>query len=133
VAEEVRVDALGLESCLLGEATQDEECAGTGQRTALRVEKELRAMSAVEKRPAPRQVTPECLRRLSPDRNDSLLVALSDDAHEAVVEVDTTFRKAHGFRHAQSGAVEELHERPIPECPRRDAVGRLDQAHGFAR
>ena len=32
VAQEVGVDALGLEPCLVGEAAQDEEDAGAGER-----------------------------------------------------------------------------------------------------
>ena len=50
VAEEVGVDALGLEPCLLGEPAQDEEGAGAGQRAALRVQEELGPEAAVEVR-----------------------------------------------------------------------------------
>ena len=48
VAEQVRVDALRLEAGLLGEAAQDQEGAGAGQRAALRVEEELGPVAAVE-------------------------------------------------------------------------------------
>ena len=45
------MDALRLEAGLLGEAAQDQEGAGAGERPAVRVQEELGAVSAVEVRP----------------------------------------------------------------------------------
>src|SRR3954447_19077115 len=53
MAEEVRMHAGRVESRLRGQAPEDKEGAGPGQRTALRVQEELRAVSAIEERPAP--------------------------------------------------------------------------------
>src|SRR5579862_2804463 len=48
MAQQVRVDALGLETRLPGEAAQDEKGAGAGQRPALRIQEELGAEAPVE-------------------------------------------------------------------------------------
>ena len=52
VAQQVRVDALGLEPGLRGEAPQDQERAGAGQAAALGVEEQLGPVAAVEVRAA---------------------------------------------------------------------------------
>ena len=52
VAEQMRMDARGIEPGLLGPAPQDQEGAGAGERPALRVEEELGTVPAVEVRPA---------------------------------------------------------------------------------
>ena len=88
VPQEVRMDALRLEAGLLGEPAQDQERAGAGERPALRVEEELGPVAAVEVRPAAGEVAAQRLGRLPADRDDALLAALADRAHEAVVEVD---------------------------------------------
>src|SRR4051812_22356392 len=48
MAQQVRVDALGLEARAAGEAAQDQEGARAGERAALRVEEELRSVPLVE-------------------------------------------------------------------------------------
>src|SRR5947208_10459800 len=56
VAQEVRVDALGLEPCLAGQAPQDEEDAGARERPAARVEEQLLPVPPVEVRTASREI-----------------------------------------------------------------------------
>jgi hypothetical protein len=47
----MRVDALRVEPCLLGELTEDQEGAGARQRPAACVQEELLSVAAVEIRP----------------------------------------------------------------------------------
>ena len=56
VAEQVRVDALGLEARSLGQTAEDQERAGARERPALRVEEQLHAVAAVEIRAPVREV-----------------------------------------------------------------------------
>jgi hypothetical protein len=88
VPEQVRMDPRGLEAGAAGEAPEDEERACSGQRTALRVEEELRTVAPVEVRPAAGEVAAKRLCGLAADRDDALLLALADAADEAVVERD---------------------------------------------
>ena len=88
VAEEVGVDALGLEPCLRGELAQDQERAGAGQRPAAGVEEQVGPVAAVEVRSAERQVAAYRLGGRAAERDDALLVALAEHAHDAGVDVD---------------------------------------------
>ena len=56
MTEEMGVDALRIEACLLGELPQDQERARPRQRAAAGVQEELRAVARVEERPAAREV-----------------------------------------------------------------------------
>ena len=116
-----------------GEPAQDQERAGAGQRAALRVQEELGPVAPVEVRPAAREVAAERLDRLAADRDDPLLAALADDAHEPVVEVDAALLEPDRLGDAQAGAVEQLDERAVAERARRDAVRGVDQPLGLAR
>ncbi len=78
VAEQVRMDAPRLEARLLGEAPQDQERAGAGQRAALGVQEELRPVPPVEVRPPAGEVAAERLDRRAADRHDALLAALAE-------------------------------------------------------
>src|SRR4051812_22705107 len=113
VAQEVRVDAFGLEPCLVGEATQDEEDTGAGERPAVRVQEQLLPVAAVEVRSTAREVAAEGIRCLPPDRHDPLLAALAEAADEPVLEIDGLPVERDHFAHAQAGAVEELAEGPV--------------------
>lgn len=52
VPEQVGVDPLGVEARFLGQLPEDQEGAGPGQGPAFGVQEELRAVPAVEERPA---------------------------------------------------------------------------------
>ena len=52
VAQKMRVDALGIQSCLARETAKHEEDPGAREGAAARVQEELRAMAGVEERPA---------------------------------------------------------------------------------
>ena len=104
-----------------GEPAQDQERARAGERAALRVQEELRPVPPVEVRAAAGEVAPERLDRLAADRDDALLAALADDAHEPVVEVDAALLEPDRLRDAQARAVEELDERAVAQRARRDA------------
>ena len=52
MAKDVGVNAGRVETRLLGEPAEDQERAGAGEGAALGVEEELRAVAAVEVRPA---------------------------------------------------------------------------------
>src|SRR3954452_6935242 len=128
MAEQVRVDAARLQSGLLGKPAQDEECARSRQRTALRIEEELGPVPLVEIRPPAREIPPQRLDRLAPDRHDALLRALAGAADDALLEVDTVLRQSDGLAHAEPGAVEELDERPVAQGARRGSCCGLDEA-----
>src|SRR3954447_18630887 len=89
-------------------------------------------MATVEVRPSARRVAAKRLSRLTADRNDPLLAALADDAHEAVVQVDRGTLEADGLRHAQARAVQQLDEGAVAQRPRRDTGGGVDQPLGLA-
>ena len=84
VAEEMGVHAARLEAGPLGEAAEDEERACARQRAATRVEEEVGAMTPVEVRAPEREVAARGLGRRPPERDESLLAALADHAHDAV-------------------------------------------------
>src|SRR5690242_16315492 len=84
VAQEVRVDALGLEPGLRGQPTQDEEDAGAGERPSVGVEEQLLPVAPVEVRAATGEIAAERVRGLSSDRDDPLLAPLAEAADEAV-------------------------------------------------
>src|ERR1041385_3964821 len=73
VAQEMRVDALGLEPGLGGQAAQDQEHAAAGERAAVRVQEELLPVAAVEVRAAAGEVAAKRVGGLPPDRDDALL------------------------------------------------------------
>ncbi len=90
-------------------------------------------MTAVEVRAAQREVAAHGLGRGTAERHDPLLVALAEHAHDARVEVDGRLLQPERLRHAQPGAVEQLHQRAIAHRPRLRAVRRLDQPLGLGR
>src|SRR5581483_8933322 len=132
VPQQVRVDALGLEPRLLGDAAQDQERPGSRQRAALCVQEELRPVPAVEERPAAGEVAAERLRRGAADRDDSLLVPLADTPNEALVEVDARSLEADGLADAQTCAVQELDEGCVAQGAGARAGRGLDQPLGLA-
>ena len=127
VAQEVGMDALGLEPCLVGEAAQDEEDAGAGERPAVRVEEQLLPVAPVEVGPAAREVAAEGVRCLAPDRDDPFLAALAEAADEPVLEIHGLPVERDRLAHAQPGAVEELAEGAVAEVSRRRPGGRVEE------
>jgi len=132
VAEQVRVDSSRFETGFRGAFAEDQKRARTSERPSLRVQKQLRAMTPVEVRPPAGEVTAECLHRLAADRDDALLIALADAAHESVVERDAAFVERARLRDAQARAVQELDQRPVAEVARLRPGGRFDESLGFA-
>ena len=132
VAQQVGVDAARLEPGDRGQPAQDQEGARAGQRPALRVQEELGAVAAVEVGAAAREVAAQRLDRWPPDRDDALLAALADDAHEPVVEVDAALLEPDRLGDAQPRAVEQLDERAVAQRSRRRAVRGPDQPLGLA-
>jgi hypothetical protein len=127
VAEQVRVDALGLESGAFREASEDQERTRARQSASLGVEEELRTVSSVEVRAAVRQVAAQRVRGVTSDRDDPLLAALAGAGDEAALEVDIRLAEPDGLADAQAGAVQQLDERAIPQRARRRSRRRLDQ------
>src|SRR5438067_10785525 len=95
VAQQVGMDAPGLEPRALGEAAEDQEGAGAGQRASLRVQEELRPVATVEIWASVRQVAPQRVRRVAADRHDPLLAALAGTSDEAALQVDVGLAEAH--------------------------------------
>ena len=112
---------------------QDQEGAGAGERAALRVQEQLRAVAPVEVRPAAREVAAERLGGGASDRDDPFLVALADAAHDPLVQVDAGALEPDRLADPQPGAVEQLDERGVAQRARGRAGGGLDQPLGLAR
>ena len=119
VAQEVRMHAAGLEARAVGELAQDEKGAGAGQRAAAGVEEEIGPVAPVEMRATERHVAAERLGRRPAERDEPLLVALPDDAHDPGLEVDRRLAQADGLGDPQPRAVEELDEGAVAQRTRR--------------
>ena len=72
VPQKVWMHALGLETGFPGELPEDQEGARPCERTALRVEEDLRPVPLVEVRPAACEVASQGLDGLPADRNDPI-------------------------------------------------------------
>ena len=118
---------------LRGEPAQDQERAGAREAAALGVQEQLRPVARVEERPAAREVAAQRLHRLAADRDDALLRALADAAHEPCVEVDARLLEADGLADAQARAVEQLDERAVAQVARRRARRCFDEPLGLGR
>ncbi len=70
-------------------------------------------MAAVEVRAAAREIASKSRHRRTADRDDALLAALADHAHEPSVQIDAGLVQPHGLRDTQSGAIEQLDERLV--------------------
>ena len=128
VAEEVRMDTARLEAGAVGEFLEDEERAGAGERTAARVEEELRPVAAVEMRAAEGEIAAHGLGGGTAERDEALLAALSEHADDALVDGDAALLEPDGLGHAKPGAVQELDERTVAKrsrawCPSRRRSG----------
>ena len=128
VAEEMRMDATGLEAGTFGELPQDEECARAGQRAAACVQEEVGTVAAVEVWAAEREIAADGLGGGAPERNEPLLAALSQDADDPLVDRDAALLEPRGFRDPEPGSVEQLHERAIAERARCRADRGLDES-----
>ena len=119
--------ALWLETGAVGQLAQDEECAGSRERAAARVQEELRPVAPVEVRPPQREVAPHRLRSRPPERHEPLLAALAEHPHDALLDGDAALLEPDGLRDTQPGAVEELDERAVAKSTRRGSRCSVDQ------
>jgi hypothetical protein len=132
MAEEVGMHPCRIETRFRGQAPEDEEGAGTGQPAALRVEEELRAVPAIEERPAPGEVAAHGLDAFASERDDPLLVSLAEAPNDAVVQVDPAAVEPHRLADPEPGSVEELDQGAVAERSWSRPVRRLDQALDLA-
>ena len=132
VAEEVRMDAAGLEPGLLGQPPENEERAGTSQWPALSVQEQLRPVATIEVRTPSCEIAAQRLHRTPADRHDPFLAAFANGADEAFLEVDTAALEADGLAHSQACAVEQLHEGLVTQSTRRRTGSRVDEPLGLA-
>src|SRR5262249_26260427 len=123
--------AVGLQAGPLGEAPQDEERASPSQWAAPRIQEELGPVAAVEVGPATREGAAQGLRRLPSHGHDALLASFAETADEPPVQLHPTPLEPESLRDAQAGAVEELHERGVPQVARARPSGRLYEALGL--
>jgi hypothetical protein len=128
MAQEVGMHAFRLQTGLAGQPPQDQEGSGPGQGPSLRVEEQLRSVPPIEVRPSERHVTPECVHCLAADRDHALLAALADRPDEPLLQIHACSIEPDRLADSETGAVEELDERPISEGARRRSGGRVDQA-----
>ena len=131
VAEEVRVDATRLEPCAFGQLAKDQERAGAGERAAARVEEQLGPVAPVEMGPAEGEVAAHGLGGRPPERDEPFLAALSEHAHNALLDRDAVLLQPDRLRHTEAGAVHELHERAIAQRPRHRPRRGVDQPLGL--
>jgi hypothetical protein len=131
--QKVRVHAAGLEARTLGELAQDEERAGSRERSAARVQEELGTVAAIEMRATEREVPANGLGGGSSEGHEPLLPALAEDADDAFVERDARLLEPGGLGHAQPGTVEELDERAVAKRARRRPDGGVDESLGLGR
>src|SRR6266545_1068545 len=133
MTEEVRMDSLRIESCLRGDAAEDQEGPCAGQATAPRVEEELRPVARVEVRAPACQVSAYGLDGLPTDRDDPLLGPFPDAADKPALEVDARLLQADGLADPQARAVEELDERLVAQRAWARASRSLDEPFSFRR
>src|SRR6266536_4345532 len=133
VPEQVGMDPLGLEPGRGREPSEDEERAGARQRPTLGVQEQLGPVAAVQIWPPAREVALKRVYCLPPDRDDSLLVSLSDAADEPLREVDAGLVEPDGLADAQTGAVEQLDQRAVAQIARTRSARRLDEPFRLAR
>src|SRR4051794_20386975 len=107
------MDTFGLEPGLGRQLAEDQKCTGPREAAAFRVEEEFRAVTHVQEWAPTTQVTPQCLRGLPADRDDALLRAFADAAHESRLQIDTRLLQADRLADPQSGAVQKLDERAV--------------------
>ena len=134
VAEEVGVDALGVEAGLFGQLAEDQEGARPRQSAAAGVQEQLGPVAECRGtggrgRGNGRSASAAC----AADRHDPFLAALADHSNEAVVEVDAGLVEPDRLGDAQARAVEQLDERLVAQRARLRAGGGLDQAFRLAR
>src|SRR5256885_11104105 len=121
VPQEVRVDAFRLEPGFRRQAAQDQERAGAGQPAALGVEEELRAVAGIEEWAAAREIAAQSLDGLAPDRHHAFFRALAKATHEPGVQIDALLLESDRFADAEPTAVQQLAERAVTQCPRRQS------------
>ena len=78
VAQQVRMDPLGLEPCFPRKSAQNDEDSSARQRPAARVQEQLLSVMPVEVRAASREVVAKGLGSLPPQRDDALLASLAE-------------------------------------------------------
>ncbi len=88
VAEEVGMDARRLESCLSGQASENEKRACPRERAAAGVEEELGAVPAVKVGASQGEVSADRLRGRPAERDEALLPAFSEHADDSLLDVD---------------------------------------------
>jgi hypothetical protein len=133
VPEQVRMDAVRVETGFLGQLAKDQKGARTCQRPAAGVQEQFRPVARIEVGPAAREVTSKCLRRVPPDRDDALLIALPDHSNEAVVEIDACLLEPDRLGDSEACAVEQLDERVVAQRAWLRAGCGLDETFRLSR
>jgi hypothetical protein len=133
MTQEMRMHPARLEAGAVCELAENQEGAGAGERPAAGVQEELRPVAAVEVRPAEGEVAAHRLGGRTTQRNEALLAALAEHAHDAVLECDAVLLEPDGLGDPEPGAVEELHQGPVAQRARRRADGGVDETLGLGR
>jgi hypothetical protein len=133
MTQEVRMHPARLEAGAVCELAEDQEGAGAGERPAAGVQEELRPVAAIEVRSAEREVPAHGLGGGATERNEALFAALPEHAHDAVLDRDAILLEPDRLGDPEPGAIEELHESPVPQRARRRADGGVDETLGLGR
>src|SRR5439155_15205870 len=106
---------------------------GRGVEAASSRGDEQRVLGAArELRPRLVQIPRQTVGRLLAERDDAFLASLSEHAHVLLLEVHVSEVQRDGLVAAQSGGIDELDERPVPQRQRVAAVERLERALDLA-
>ena len=131
VAEQMRVHAVRLETRGGRQLPEDQERSGTGQRSAVRIQEELRSVATIEVRPASPEVAAKRVGRLAPDRDNAFLPALALTADQPLLQIDAAALEPDRLAHAEAGAVEQLDKRTVAQLAWLRTNRGLDQTGGF--
>src|SRR5919198_4798018 len=116
VAEEVRMDALGLQPRFGREPAENQERTCPRECASARVEEQLGPVPDVEERAATREVAANGFDCRPADRDDALLVALADRADDPRVEIDVGLAQTDRLAHPQARAVQKFDECAVAMC-----------------
>jgi len=133
MAQEVRMHAARLEAGAVRQLAKDQEGTGAGESPTAGIQEELGPVAAIEVGPAEGEVAAHGFGGGAAQRNEPLLAALAQHAHDAVLERDAVLLEADGLGDSEAGAVEELDEGPVAQRARRRSDGRVDETLGLSR
>src|SRR6185503_11077765 len=128
VTQQMRVDTTGLEAGAVRELAEDQKRAGARERATARVQEELGPVATIEVGPAEREVAAHGLGGGTAERDEPLLPAFPEHAHDPLLECDAVLLEPDSLGDPEPGAAQELHECAVPQRARRRPDRGVDQS-----